>query len=55
MGTRKTAAERREEARDFVEYGPRGGDPGSVLYTNLGYYLRNDLSPERASQWAALC
>jgi hypothetical protein len=40
-----------EEAWDFTESGPRSGEPGGTLYTNLGYYLRYGMSPDRARPW----
>ncbi|NOJ80498.1 hypothetical protein [Myxococcus xanthus] len=40
----------RKEAADFVESGPRQGQPGGQLYTNFGAFL-NDLDPSSASDW----
>jgi len=40
-----------KEAWDFAQYGPRSGQPGGRLYTNLGYYLHQQHSPDAARPW----
>lgn len=40
-----------KEAWDFAQSGPRSGEPGGSLYTNLGYYLYNHQSPDAARAW----
>jgi len=44
------ALETREEVKDFLESGPRQGEPGGQLYTNLGAFL-NDHEPRGAADW----
>ncbi|WNG13256.1 hypothetical protein [Cystobacter fuscus] len=40
-----------KEAGDFAQSGPRAGQPGGMLYSNLGYYLYNHQSPDGARSW----
>ncbi len=40
----------RKEAADFVESGPRQGEPGGQFYTTLGAFLHGHY-PSSASDW----